>query len=215
MAEKDKENLLVAGVDEAGRGPLAGPVIAAAVILNPKKRIIGLKDSKLLTPLRREALFPQIISKALAFGIGRAEVHEIEQINILQASLLAMKRAIAKLGLRPDRVLIDGNKCPDLEYPSEAIVDGDKKIKAISAASILAKVIRDKEMAELDKQFPGYGFAKHKGYGTEEHHRALQKLGLCKIHRKSFAPCRAFLSPDEALLIGAFDSEEEALEALT
>lgn len=211
MAGLQKENKLIAGVDEAGRGPLAGPVIAAAVILNPKKRIIGLKDSKLLTPLRREFLFPQIISKALAFGIGRAEVHEIEQLNILQASLLAMKRAIAKLGLKPDHVLIDGNKCPDLEYSSEAIVDGDKKIKAISAASILAKVTRDREMAELDKQFPGYGFAKHKGYGTEEHHKALKKLGLCAIHRRSFAPCRAFLSVEETLLIQECDSEVHAL----
>ncbi len=167
-------------------------MVSAAVILNPKKRITGLRDSKLLTPLKRESLFQLIIDKALSFGVGFASVEEINELNILQATLLSMQRAVAKLLVAPEKILIDGNKCPKLDYPTEAIVEGDKKISAISAASILAKVTRDREMAELDKKFPGYGFAKHKGYGTTEHYLALKRLGPCIIHRKNFFPIREF-----------------------
>jgi ribonuclease HII len=202
------EKPLIAGVDEAGRGPLAGPVISAVVILNPKKRILGLRDSKLLTWQKRESLFEQIINKALDFAIGRAEVEEIDEFNILQATFLSMQRAVAKLKLIPELVLIDGNRCPKLPYPCEAIVDGDDKIKEISAASILAKVTRDREMAELAKKYPGYGFAKHKGYGTEEHVKALKKLGPCAIHRRSFYPVRA-REQDLLAELTALDPEPE------
>lgn len=177
---------IYAGVDEAGRGPLAGPVIAAAVILNPEKNISGLKDSKLLTPKKREELFEIIKSESLAFGIGRAEVEEIDQFNILQASLLAMKRAVEKLPIIPALVLVDGNRCPDIALPSKAIIKGDSLIQAISAASIIAKVTRDREMVLLDKKYPGYDFAIHKGYGTKKHYACLEKLGISPIHRKSF-----------------------------
>lgn len=181
----------IAGVDEAGRGPLAGPVMAAAVILNPRKPIRGLADSKMLTPDERAFLYDQICAKAIAWGVGRAEVHEIDTLNILQATLLAMQRAVALLNVSPSKVLVDGNRCPLLEYPTTAIIDGDKLIPAISAASILAKVTRDREMIELDKQYPGYGFAQHKGYATVLHCKALKTLGASKIHRISFAPVRA------------------------
>lgn len=185
----------IAGVDEAGRGPLAGPVYAAAVILNPKKRILGLKDSKLLTAEKRAALFDKIIARALAWGIGSASVEEIDILNIFQATMLSMQRAVEKLihfapGIFPDRVLIDGNKCPLLDFPTEAIVEGDKTEAAISAASILAKVSRDRKMTLLDKQYPGYGFAQHKGYSTDQHLEALEKLGVCEIHRKSYLPVK-------------------------
>lgn len=180
----------IAGVDEAGRGPLAGPVFAAAVILNPEKPILGLKDSKKLTASKREVLFEAIQQNAYAWALGRAEVHEIDRLNILQASLLAMKRAVLALTKKPDRVLVDGNKSPNLDYPTECIIEGDNQIEAISAASILAKVARDKIMIELDKEFPEYGFAIHKGYGTEMHLTALYEFGPCAIHRKSFAPVR-------------------------
>lgn len=183
---------LIAGIDEAGRGPLAGPVFAAAVILDPNKPIVGLTDSKLLTPKKREALFVVIQEQALAWSIGRAEVHEIDEINILQASLLAMQRAVELLSIIPELALIDGNKCPKLKCVTEAIIEGDKKIPAISAASILAKVARDEEMLKLDIEYPGYGLAQHKGYGTKQHLEALRTLGVTPIHRRSFAPVREF-----------------------
>lgn len=178
----------IAGVDEAGRGPLAGPVVSAVVILDPKRPIRGLADSKLLTPQKREALFEKIVSKALAWAVGRAEVKEIDQLNILQATLLSMQRAVAQCMLKPSRVLVDGNRCPVLEYPTEAIVDGDNLVPVISAASIIAKVIRDREMIEMEEYYPGYGFAQHKGYATELHLEALKRLGPSPIHRFSFAP---------------------------
>lgn len=178
----------IAGVDEAGRGPLAGPVMAAAVILDYKKKICGLADSKLLTPKKREYLASKIQEYAKAWSIGRAEVEEIDRINIFQASLLAMQRAVLALTLLPQLVLVDGKHCPKLSYPSQAIIKGDKKIAEISAASILAKVHRDAEMRNLDAQYPGYGFATHKGYGTAYHLQALKKLGPVAIHRHSFSP---------------------------
>ncbi len=179
---------LIAGVDEVGRGPLVGAVVAAAVILDPNKPIDGLKDSKKLSATRREQLFDIIKSNALAYAIGQASPLEIDEINILQASLLAMKRAVLALTIKPDKVLIDGNKCPDLLYPMEAIVKGDQKIASISAASIIAKVTRDRQMQQLEQQYPGYGFAKHNGYPTKQHMLALQQLGICSEHRKSFRP---------------------------
>lgn len=178
---------LIAGVDEVGRGPLAGPVMAAAVILDPNKEISGLADSKKLSEKKREELCPIIKKQCLAWAIGRAEVSEIDEINILQASLLAMKRAVESLNLEPELVLVDGNKCPDLNYPMEAIIKGDQKIAAISAASIIAKVTRDHEMIEYDSIYPQYGFAKHKGYGTKLHIEAIQEHGITPIHRTSFA----------------------------
>lgn len=180
---------LIAGVDEAGRGPLAGPVFAAAVILHPEKTINGLTDSKLLSAKRREQLFIEIQTNALAWAIAKADVDEIDAINILQASLLAMQRAVLALTAIPQLILVDGNKCPQyLPCPAQAIVQGDKTVAAISAASILAKVARDNEMCLLDKQYPGYGFAVHKGYGTKAHLTALTKLGASPIHRRSFTP---------------------------
>lgn len=180
----------IAGVDEAGRGPLAGPVVAAAVILNSEKPIFGLADSKTLTEKKREVLFDEICEKALAFSIARAEVFEIDDINILQATLLAMKRAVENLKVKPTLVLIDGNQIPKMNYSCEAIIKGDQKIQAISAASILAKVTRDRLLLQYEKEYPGYGFAQHKGYGTKVHMDALQRLGPCAIHRVSFAPVK-------------------------
>lgn len=178
---------LHAGVDEVGRGPLAGPVIAAAVILNPNNSITGLKDSKLLTSQKREALAEIIQTKALAYALGRAEVDEIETLNILQASFLAMQRAIEQLTIKPELVLVDGNQCPkNLAYPSKAIIQGDKFIPAISAASIIAKVARDAEMVQYDTLYPGYDFGKHKGYGTQQHRESILKYGPSPIHRRSF-----------------------------
>lgn len=187
--------MLIAGVDEAGRGPLAGPVISAVVILDPNKKIKHLADSKKLSATQRESLFLEICEKAISFGIGRAEVFEIDRINILQATLLSMQRAVAALHIRPSQVLIDGNCCPILEYPTKAIIDGDNLIPAISAASILAKVTRDREMIMLDKEFPEYGFAQHKGYPTALHRMILKKIGPCKIHRCSFSPVREAMQP--------------------
>ncbi|EGH00125.1 Ribonuclease HII [gamma proteobacterium IMCC2047] len=192
---------LVAGVDEVGRGPLAGPVVAAAVILNPANPIEGLADSKKLTEKRREALFPLIQERALAWCIARASEAEIDRLNILHASLLAMRRAVLGLSQQPDRVLVDGNRCPDLPYPSEAIIKGDSKIEAISAASILAKVVRDNEMVAFEETYPGYGFAKHKGYPTAQHMQALKTLGVTPIHRRSFAPVKNLLSEPEQFSI--------------
>lgn len=184
---------LLAGVDEAGRGPLAGPVVAAAVMLDERYTIKGLADSKKLTALRREKLFDEILAKALCCSIARASVEEIDTLNILQATLLAMRRAVEGLRLRPARVLVDGNRLPLLDVPAEAIVKGDALVPAISAASILAKVTRDRWCTELDTQYPQYGFAGHKGYGTAEHLAALKTHGACPEHRKTFAPVTAVL----------------------
>lgn len=182
----------IAGVDEAGRGPLAGPVFAAAVILDPKKKIVGLADSKQLTAKKREYLAKKIQEKAKAWAIGRAEVEEIDRLNIFQASLLAMQRAVHALALLPSLVLVDGKHCPKLSFPSQAIIKGDEKITVISAASILAKVHRDASMVLLDAEYPGYGLAQHKGYTTQQHLQALKKLGPSSIHRRSFAPVRQY-----------------------
>ena len=182
---------LVAGVDEAGRGPLAGPVVAAAVILDELQPIAGLADSKALTAARRERLFDEIRAKALCCAIATASVEEIDRLNILQATLLAMRRAVEGLRLRPARVLVDGNRIPVLPVPAEAIVKGDALVPAISAASILAKVHRDRLCLDLDARHPDYGFATHKGYPTPEHLEALRRHGACAAHRRSFAPVRA------------------------
>jgi ribonuclease HII len=179
---------LIAGVDEAGRGPLAGPVVAAAVILDARNPIEGLADSKTLTAARREKLFDQICARSLCCSIASASVEEIDRLNILQATMLAMRRAVLGLRLTPVKVLVDGNRLPVLEVLAEAIVKGDALIPSISAASILAKVHRDRWCAELHVQFPQYGFAAHKGYGTEQHMAALRKHGACPEHRRSFAP---------------------------
>jgi len=184
---------LMAGVDEAGRGPLAGPVVAAAVILDELKPIKGLNDSKLLTALARERLFVEIHAKALCFCIAQASVEEIDELNILQATMLAMRRAVEGLRLRPNKVLVDGNRLPTLKIAAEAIVKGDAKVKAISAASILAKVHRDRLCQELHLQHPQYGFDGHKGYPTPAHLAALREHGVCPHHRRSFAPVRELL----------------------
>lgn len=185
---------LVAGVDEAGRGPLAGPVVAAAVILDDQNPIAGLNDSKKLSALRREKLYDEIRDKALCCSVAQASVEEIDQLNILQATLLAMRRAVEGLRLKPAKVLVDGNRLPVLDVLAEAIVQGDATIPAISAASILAKVTRDRWCAELDARYPQYGFAGHKGYGTAEHLQALRQHGACPEHRKTFAPVAQVLS---------------------
>lgn len=186
---------LVAGVDEVGRGPLCGAVVTAAVILDPQRPIRGLNDSKKLSEARREQLFEEIREKALAWCIARAEVEEIDRLNILQATLLAMQRAVEGLSVTPRLALIDGNRCPRLAVPCSAVVKGDSQVPAIAAASILAKVSRDREMHELDRQYPGYGLAMHKGYPTAMHLQALRTLGPTPIHRRSFAPVRALLEP--------------------
>lgn len=184
---------LVAGVDEVGRGPLVGAVVTAAVILDPSKPIIGLADSKKLSEKRRNALYEEIIEKALSWSLGRAEPEEIDQLNILHATMLAMQRAVAGLAITPEYVLIDGNRCPKLAMPSLAVVKGDSRVAEISAASILAKVTRDREMAELDLIFPQYGFAKHKGYPTAFHLEKLAEFGATQHHRRSFAPVKRTL----------------------
>ena len=187
----------VCGVDEAGRGPLVGAVVAGAVVLDPNNPIEGLKDSKKLTAARREYLYEQIIEKAKAWGIGEASPAEIDEINILQATMLAMRRAIedltTRLGVWPDKALIDGNRCPELPIDAEAIVKGDSKEPAISAASIIAKVTRDRQMMALHEQHPQYGFAQHMGYPTEAHFAALKQYGACEQHRRSFSPVRKVL----------------------
>nr|WP_297353437.1 ribonuclease HII [uncultured Caldimonas sp.] len=184
---------LVAGVDEAGRGPLAGPVVAAAVILDDENPIVGLADSKQLSEKARERLFDEIRAKALCCAIAEASVDEIDNLNILQATMLAMRRAVESLRLKPAKVLVDGNRLPVLKVAAEAIVQGDAKVQAISAASILAKVHRDRLCLRLHELHPQYGFADHKGYPTPEHLAALQAHGACSVHRKSFAPVRAVL----------------------
>ena len=177
---------LVCGVDEAGRGPLAGPVCAAAVILPEGTEIPGLNDSKKLTEKKREALFPVIKSTALHWGIAFADHKEIDELNILQATFLAMKRAVEMLGVEPELGLIDGNRCPEVGFPVKAVVGGDAKCACIAAASVLAKVSRDRFMLEMDGKYPGYGFAQHKGYPTAAHYAALRELGPCPIHRLTF-----------------------------
>lgn len=184
---------LIAGVDEAGRGPLAGPVIAAAVILDAENPIAGLADSKVLSAGRRAELSLLIKQYALCWALGRAEVEEIDQLNILQASLLAMQRAVAALRMAPDLALVDGNQPPKLSCQVRTIVRGDATIPAISAASILAKVARDAEMCEMDALYPDYGFAQHKGYPTEAHRQALERSGVSPLHRRSFGPVRRLL----------------------
>jgi ribonuclease HII len=188
---------LMAGVDEAGRGPLAGPVVAAAVILDELNPIKGLADSKKLTALRREKLFDEIRAKALCCSIAQASVEEIDQLNILQATMLAMQRAVAGLRLKPIKTLVDGNRLPKLDMLAEAIVQGDAKVQAISAASILAKVHRDRLCQQWHEAYPQYGFAAHKGYGTAEHMAALREHGPCPLHRASFAPVREALAAQE------------------
>lgn len=185
---------MICGVDEAGRGPLAGPVVAAAVILNLGKPIIGLADSKKLSAARREKLAVEIRAKALAWCVAEASVEEIDRLNILQATLLAMQRAVAGLTLIPDEVLIDGNRCPQLALPARAIIGGDACVAEISAASILAKTVRDAGLLVLHAQFPEYGFDRHKGYGTAAHLAALRRFGPSTAHRKSFAPVREQLA---------------------
>jgi ribonuclease HII len=181
---------LVAGVDEAGRGPLAGPVVAAAVILDDLQPIKGLRDSKQLSARQRALLHEQILARALCCSVASASVEEIDALNILQATMLAMQRAVQGLRLRPQRVVVDGNRLPVLPVPAAAIVQGDAKVQAISAASIMAKVFRDRLCGELHLQFPHYGFDGHKGYGTAAHLAALQQHGPCAAHRRSFAPVR-------------------------
>jgi ribonuclease HII len=183
---------LVCGVDEAGRGPIAGPVYAAAVILDPARRVNGLADSKVLTPERREVLAGRIKDRAIAWAVAHASVEEIDRINILRASLLAMRRAVEALKIQPQEALIDGNMCPDLPCAAHAIVDGDATHKPISAASILAKTARDAEMCALHDRYPQYGFDQHKGYATAEHLEAVGRLGPCAIHRRSFHAVRVF-----------------------
>jgi ribonuclease HII len=191
------EAIWICGVDEAGRGPLVGAVVAGAVVLDPLNPISGLKDSKRLTPARREALYAEIVLKAKAWGVGEASPLEIDQINILQATMLAMQRAVddlcARLGRLPDKALIDGNRCPNLPIPAEAIVKGDTKEPAISAASIVAKVTRDRQMESLHARYPDYGFLQHMGYPTPVHLAALRQYGACPEHRRSFSPVRAVL----------------------
>lgn len=189
----DNESLLIAGVDEAGRGPLAGPVIAAAVILNPARPIEGLADSKKLTEKQRERLFEEIRQHALVWAAARATPTEIDDINILQASLLAMQRAVSKLSIAPQLVLVDGNKAPIFPCEARAIIKGDQTEACISAASIVAKVLRDRIMLMLDKKYPHYGLAKHKGYPTKSHVDALKAHGVSRIHRKSFGPVAELL----------------------
>lgn len=185
---------MICGVDEAGRGPLAGPVVAAAVILNPANPIAGLNDSKKLSAARREKLAVEIRAKALAWCVAEASVEEIDSLNILQATLLAMQRAVAGLPLTPSEVLIDGNRCPRLSLPTRAIVGGDASVAEISAASILAKTVRDAGLLALHAQFPEYGFDRHKGYGTAAHLAALRRFGPTPVHRRSFAPVREQLA---------------------
>ena len=182
------------GIDEVGRGPLAGPVVAAAVILDPARPIEGLADSKALSARRRDLLFEQICTHAVAWAVGRAEVAEIDQLNILQASLLAMQRAVAGLSPVPVSALVDGNRLPQLPCPGRAIVGGDATEPCISAASIVAKVLRDREMVAMDDRYPGYGLARHKGYPTAQHLAALRTLGVSPIHRRSFGPVRRILA---------------------
>jgi len=195
QSTEKNETPWLAGVDEAGRGPLAGPVVAAVVVLDPCIKIEGLTDSKKLSAKRREILAIEIRASALAWGIGRASVEEIDRLNILQATLLAMQRAVGKLPKLPLRVFVDGNQCPALDCETRAVVGGDMTVPAISAASILAKTSRDAEMQELHRLYPQYGFDRHMGYPTAQHMKALTSFGPADCHRRSFAPVRRMLTP--------------------
>lgn len=190
---------LMAGVDEAGRGPLAGPVVAAAVILDDARRIRGLADSKVLTPLQRDKLYDQICEKALCCSVAQASVEEIDTLNILHATMLAMKRAVEGLRLKPAKVWVDGNRLPTIDVLAEAVIGGDAKIKSISAASILAKVHRDRLCQTLHDEFPQYGFAAHKGYSTPEHMEALRLHGACRHHRRFFGPVAATFADEDGI----------------
>ena len=190
---KTSQYVLVAGVDEAGRGPLAGPVVAAAVILDPLKPIDGLADSKILTERKRDGLFEIIKADALSWSVGIASVEEIDEFNILQATLLAMQRAVNGLAIQPDEVLIDGNRLPSLLIPAQAIVKGDSKVKVISAASIVAKVVRDKIMVDYYQKYPDFSFHLHKGYGTQQHLAEIEQFGFLPIHRKTFNPVKTMI----------------------
>ncbi|MDP8079152.1 ribonuclease HII [Phocoenobacter skyensis] len=190
---------LIAGVDEVGRGPLVGAVVTAAVILDPHNPIAGLMDSKKLSEKRREALAEEIKQKALCWSLGRAEPEEIDKLNILNATMLAMQRAVKALTIQPNFVLVDGNRTPDFSIPSQAIIKGDNLVAEISAASILAKLVRDNEMKELDKLFPEYGFARHKGYPTKLHFEKLAEFGATPFHRKSFAPVAKIIEQKQIL----------------
>ncbi len=194
LLELPMNKVLVAGVDEVGRGPLVGDVVTAAVILHPDRQIVGLNDSKKISEKKREVLFDEVIQSALCWSIGRATPQEIDQINILHATMLAMKRAVDGLSIKPDFVKVDGNRLPDWQYPSEAIVKGDGSVAEISAASILAKVTRDREMLALDEQFPEYGYRQHKGYPTQAHLQKLYELGPNQAYRMSFKPVQQALS---------------------
>lgn len=200
---------LIAGVDEAGRGPLAGAVYAAAVILDPNEPIEGLRDSKKLTEKERERLAVEIKEKAIAWSVADATVEEIEEMNILKATMLAMRRAVLGLAVEPKLVLVDGNRLPELPYPANAIVKGDDKIAAISAASIIAKTTRDHRMMELEELYPGYGFAKHKGYVVEAHIAAIKKLGVCPEHRKTFEPIATMLGISKKKKVPDFELKAE------
>jgi ribonuclease HII len=192
---------LLAGVDEVGRGPLAGDVVAAAVILPAKHSIQGLADSKALTAHQREVLYKEITEQVIAYSVARASVAEIDQYNILQSTMMAMRRAVIGLKTQPDFVAVDGNRLPKWEYKAEAVVKGDGRVEVISAASIIAKVVRDAEMVAFDAKYPGYGFAKNKGYGTAQHMEALKRLGTTPIHRRSFAPVSENLLPEQQSLL--------------
>ncbi|MEC7937645.1 MAG: ribonuclease HII [Pseudomonadota bacterium] len=194
-------NCLVAGVDEVGRGCLAGDVLAAAVILQPKKPIHGLTDSKAIKPYQRSFVYKEIIQSCVCYSIGRASVYEIDRFNILQATLLAMKRAVDSLQIKPHKVMVDGNALPKWEYESEAIIKGDSKVPEISAASIIAKVTRDEEMNVLAKKYPGYGFSKNKGYGTPQHKAAIKAKGFCDCHRKTFSPMSELINNRQECLL--------------
>ncbi|WP_139117414.1 ribonuclease HII [Endozoicomonas atrinae] len=193
-SETSETGIIIAGVDEVGRGPLCGPVISAAVILDPTRPIEGLNDSKKLSEKRREELFDVICQDALAWSLGRADVAEIDGLNILHATMLAMQRAVEGLSVKPELAYIDGNRCPNLSCRAEAIVKGDSRVPEIAAASIIAKVTRDREMVIMDREWPGYGIAGHKGYPTKVHMEALRKLGPAPVHRRSFKPVRELIS---------------------
>ena len=196
---------LLAGVDEVGRGPLIGAVVTAAVILDPDKPIAGLADSKKLTEKKRLALYDEIIEKAIAWSLGRCEAPEIDRLNIYQATMLAMERAVAGLAIPPEYVLVDGNRCPKWHWPSEPVIKGDSRVAEISAASILAKVTRDREMEELEERYPGYELGKHKGYPTPVHLEALRRLGATPEHRRSFRPVQQVIDT-----VGVFKTPGEA-----
>jgi len=193
-ASSDNSSRLIAGIDEVGRGCIVGPVVAAAVILDPTKPIIGLTDSKKLSEKKRNLLAAEIKAKALAWAVARAEASEIDRINILQATFVAMQRAFSQLAVKPDYIMVDGNRLPGIDCPGEAIIQGDLLVAEISAASILAKVARDTEMDVLDRLYPGYQFAVHKGYPTQLHLQALQQLGVSPQHRRSYAPVKKHLA---------------------